>query len=557
MVAAHDSARLGAGQTADRRRRARKLGSFFHILWTRHGRPTLCPITTRRHNLSITPSNSWLVGGGEMGALIRSLDWSRSPLGPIDTWPQSLRTRLGICLSSRFPMAIWWGPEIVQFYNDGYRPFLGTKHPRSMGQRGDECWAEIWNVCGPLYRHVMTTGDSTWSADLQLLMERDGYLEETYFTFAYSPIRGESADVLGNLITVTEPPGRVLGERRLRTLHDLGTLAMAAKTPEEAAQLASETLSANDADMPFSLLYLVEDDGRHARLVASSGGIESPATPSLIGDDARWPAGQVLASARAVVVDDLRALEPLPSGPWTDPPHTALALPLMSGETVVGVLVAAVSPRRQLDDAYREQLLTAQRNGVRLLKLVNTLLDFSRIEAGRAHAVYEPVDIAALTADLGGAFRSAVERAGLDFVVECAPLAEPVWLDRQMWEKIVLNLLSNALKFTFEGRIVVRLRDAGERVVLEVADTGIGIGAEDLPHLFERFYRAREARSRSHEGTGIGLSLVQELVKLHGGTIDVTSRPGEGTTFSVALPRGTAHLPKDRIGARSGVSTGT
>src|SRR5947209_16135580 len=178
MVAAHDSARLGAGQTADRRRRARKLGSFFHILWTRHGRPTLCPITTRRHNVSITPSNSWLVVGGEMGALIRSLDWSRSPLGPIDTWPQSLRTSLGICLSSRFPMAIWWGPEIVQFYNDGYRPFLGTKHPRSMGQRGDECWAEIWNVCGPLYRHVMTTGDSAWSADLQLLMERDGYLEE-------------------------------------------------------------------------------------------------------------------------------------------------------------------------------------------------------------------------------------------------------------------------------------------------------------------------------------------------------------------------------------------
>src|SRR5437867_39522 len=485
MVAAHDSARLGAGQTADRRRRARKLGSFFHILWTRHGRPTLCPITTRRHNVSITPSNSWLVGGGEMGALIRSLDWSRSPLGLIDTWPQSLRTSLGICLSSRFPMAIWWGPEIVQFYNDGYRPFLGTKHPRSMGQRGDECWAEIWNVCGPLYRHVMTTGDSTWSADLQLLMERDGYLEETYFTFAYSPIRGESADVLGNLITVTETTGRVLGERRLRTLRDLGALAMAGKTPEEAAQLAAETLSANDADMPFSLLYLVEDDGRHARLVSSSGGIESPATPSLIGDDARWPAGQVVASARAVVVDDLRALEPLPSGPWTDPPHTALALPLMSGETVVGVLVAAVSPRRQLDDAYRgfydvlagqiatilanahahmeerkradaltaldrakteffsnvshefrtpltlmlgpledvlrapdlpaaerEQLLTAQRNGVRLLKLVNTLLDFSRIEAGRAHAVYEPVDIAALTADLGGAFRSAVERAG-------------------------------------------------------------------------------------------------------------------------------------------------
>src|SRR5439155_566512 len=127
--------------------------------------------------------------------------------------------------------------------------------------------------------------------------------------------RGESADVLGNLITVTETTERVLGERRLRTLRDLGALAMAAKTPEEAAQLAAETLSANDADKPFSLLYLVEDDGRHARLVASSGEIESPATPSLIGDDAREPAGQVVASARAGVGDDLRALAPLPSGP--------------------------------------------------------------------------------------------------------------------------------------------------------------------------------------------------------------------------------------------------
>src|SRR3989442_1037071 len=111
-------------------------------------------------------------------------------------------------------MAIWWGPEIVQFYNDGYRPFLGAKHPRSMGQPGDECWAEIWDVCGPLYRHVMATGESTWSADLQLMMERNGYLEETYFTFSYSPIRGERADVLGNLITVTETTERVLGERR-------------------------------------------------------------------------------------------------------------------------------------------------------------------------------------------------------------------------------------------------------------------------------------------------------------------------------------------------------
>jgi signal transduction histidine kinase len=196
----------------------------------------------------------------------------------------------------------------------------------------------------------------------------------------------------------------------------------------------------------------------------------------------------------------------------------------------------------------RERLDLIQRNGVRLLKLVNALLDFSRIEAGRVEAVYEPTDLAAYTAELASVFRSAVERAGLRLVIQCRPLSAPVYVDRAMWEKVVLNLLSNAFKFTFEGEITVSVSQAADHALLEVRDTGIGIPAAELPHVFERFHRVRGARGRAHEGTGIGLALVQELIRLHGGTVTATSEPGTGTTFTVAIPTGAGHLPAERVG---------
>jgi PAS domain S-box-containing protein len=191
----------------------------------------------------------------------------------------------------------------------------------------------------------------------------------------------------------------------------------------------------------------------------------------------------------------------------------------------------------------RSQLELAQRSGKRLLKLVNTLLDFSRIQAGRAQAQFEPVDLAAYTAELASLFRSAVEQAGLQFTVDCPPLPEPIYVDRDMWEKTVLNLISNAFKFTFEGEIAVSLHSVGNQVALIVRDTGTGIPADELPRLFERFHRVEGARGRTIEGTGIGLSLVQELVHLQGGTISVESTPDQGSTFTVQLPTGVAHLP--------------
>jgi len=200
---------------------------------------------------------------------------------------------------------------------------------------------------------------------------------------------------------------------------------------------------------------------------------------------------------------------------------------------------------------HRERLKMVHRNSLRLQKLVNTLLDFSRIEAGRIQAIYEPVDLARFTIELASTFRSAVERADMRLVVNCEALEEPVFVDRDMWEKIVLNLLSNAFKFTLEGEIEVALRQVGRTAQLTVRDTGTGISAEQLPHIFERFHRVEGTRARTHEGTGIGLALVQELVRLHGGTATVRSVYGVGTTLTVTIPLGWAHLPAERLGGSS------
>jgi PAS domain S-box-containing protein len=213
-----------------------------------------------------------------------------------------------------------------------------------------------------------------------------------------------------------------------------------------------------------------------------------------------------------------------------------------------------------LDDALTNQsppppasLEMIHRNALRLLKLVNGLLDFVRIEVGRLRASYEATDLSLLTAQLASVFRSAVERAGLQFVVDCPPLPEMVYLDREMWEKIVLNLLSNALKSTFEGEIRVTTRATGTEAQLSVIDTGTGISESDLPHLFERFQRIDGARRRSHEGSGIGLALVKELVEMHGGSIRVESTLGAGTEFIVTIPFGEAHLCHGSV-VRNGAS---
>jgi PAS domain S-box-containing protein len=511
-----------------------------------------------------------------MGARMRELDWSNTPLGAVTEWPQSLRSTVSMLLPSKAQIVLFWGPEFSVLYNDAYRPVFGAKHPRALGLPGREAWSEIWDsMLHELLAGVVRTGEAFWAKDLLFEVERYGFPEETYFDVSYDPVRVESGAVGGVYCIVTETTERVVGGRRMAVLKDLAERNATARTARDACILAMETLAAKPQDIAFALTYL--DDlqsctpGAQEQLAASPPELvrdlsisSSPAGRLVVGLNPRRPfdepyrafvdlvadqLGTALTNARAYEQERKRAeaLAELDRAKTTffsnvshefRTPLTLLVGPLEDG------LADAATP---LAPVHRERQEVAHRNALRLLRLVNTLLDFSRIEAGRIDAHYEPTGLASFTAELASVFRSAVEKAGLQFIVDCDPLPEPVYVDREMWEKILLNLLSNAFKFTFDGQIRVELRLRGDRVELRVADTGVGIPKTDLPRMFERFHRVTHTRARTHEGTGIGLALVQELARLHGGGITVESEEGRGTTFTVTIRTGTAHLPSDRI----------
>ncbi|MGY5627566.1 SpoIIE family protein phosphatase [Streptomyces sp. UC1A3] len=518
-----------------------------------------------------------------------------------------------------------WGPDLTFFCNAAYRrDTLGAKYPWALGRPAREVWAEIWDDIGPRIDTVMSTGKATWDEGLLLFLERSGYTEESYHTFSYSPLRDDRGAVVGMLCVVSEDTERVIGERRMATLRDLGSDPSVVRTEEEWLAFANQQLNANRRDLPFTLTYLLADDGS-ARLADSTGLREGhPAAPVTLPGDASgvWPVTALTHGESVLVPLEDAPFAGLPAGDWPRPPSHALVLPLLQqGGSPYGFLVAGLNRYRALDDGYRgfvelvaghlaagiasarsyeaqqrraeelaeldrakttffsnishefrtpltlimgpvdelrsrlseadahvrEELEVVHRNGLRLGKLVNSLLDFSRIEAGRMQARYEPTDLSLVTADLASVFRSAIDKAGLDFRIDHSELPEPVYIDRGMWEKVILNLLSNALKFTFDGSIHVSVRAVDKHAVVTVADTGIGVPAAEMPRLFERFHRIENARSRSNEGSGIGLALVKELVGLHGGTITADSTEGEGTRFTVTLPFGSAHLPPESL----------
>ena len=567
--------------------------------------------------------------GAGTGAVI--LEWPH-PVGSVAMWPHSLRAAVSVMLASGFPTLIMWGTEGTQLYNDACRSVLGATKPQTaFGQRPSRCWAEICDtLLEPMFQQVMSGGKPVWIEELMLVVDRNGYFEEAYFTFSCGAIRDETGDPIGMLASFVETTARVLSERRLRMLGELAAHASSARTPDVTCRNIASTLETHENDIPFFLMYLVDSDGRNARLCASTG-VAPDASPQVVAlsgsadPELVWPIARVTRTGQAEECGDLRFLAgSLSGGPWSEDAQTALAVPIVSGGhgTPIGVLVAGISPRRALDDDYgaflslvatqigtalgnarsyeaerqrgdamaaldraktafftrisdefrkpltlmlgpagdllagahgrlsgdqHEQIAVLHANATHLLKLADTLHAFLRIEAGRVEPRFEPTDLAAFTLELAGVFRSAVDRAGLAFTIDCQPLDEPVYVDRDMWEKIVLNLISNALKFTLRGHIEVILRRAGAYSELVVSDTGTGIAAEHIPHLFRRFYRIPDAHGRSEEGSGLGLALVDEFVRIHGGSVNVTSEPGTGTSFTIRLLMGEAHLPADRI----------
>jgi PAS domain S-box-containing protein len=568
----------------------------------------------------------FLDGGGEMGARMRALDWSRTGLDDPATWSQSLRTVVRILLTSRFAMWMAWGEDLTFFCNDAYLPTTGVKRDWVLGARSDKVWAEIWPDIGPRIRHVLATGEATWDEALLLYLERSGFAEETYHTFSYSPLADDLGETVGMLCVVAEVTERVIGERQLDLLRDMGARLSAAFTRADVMEALTGRFNAGAPDVPFGLVYLIGQETDDAYLAAIHGlERDTPATPARISLEDRkrpWPFTRNMTQAETFALPP-DAVCDLPLLHWQKAPTQAFVAPITSAEGAapVGYFIAGLSPHRAFDSSYRgfielltgqiaaaiaradeyesakaraealseidraktvffsnvshefrtpltlmlgpledalaqsedlsaqqrDRLEVAHRNALRLLRLVNALLNFSRIEAGRVQASYRPTDLAALTIDLASSFRSATDRAGLKFVVDAQQLSEPAYVDRTMWETIVLNLLSNAFKFTFEGEIAVALQQQGTTAVLTIRDTGVGIPPEELPRLFDRFHRVEGAKGRSFEGSGIGLALVKELVAQHGGEISVQSEVGVGTSFAISMPVGRDHLGSDRI----------
>ncbi|RJF76597.1 ATP-binding protein [Rhodopseudomonas palustris] len=576
-----------------------------------------------------TGFDNLFLGRGELTALFREFDWTSTPLGPPEQWPQALKTAVRIMLTSQQPIWIGWGSELIFFYNDAYKAIIGGKHPWALGLPTREVWHEIWDDIAPLLAKATSGHEGTYVEAQLLIMERNGFPEETYYTFSYSPIPTEDGSPGGIFCANSDDTQRVISERQLSLLREVASNAAQSRNVAQACESSAAALATDPRDLPFALIYLVEPGGETARL-ATSAGIDTnhpgvkPVLSLAFGAEI-WPVADTLQSGTPQLVDDLpgRFGFDFPTGGWRSPPARAIVLPIQSSGDAgpSGFLIAGLNPFRLYDAGYRdflalvagqiaaaitnadayeeerrraealaeidraktaffsnvshefrtpltlmlsplEEVITqtglsddqhallgiAHRNGLRLLKLVNTLLDFARIEAGRLTAHFRPVDLAAFTAELASNFRSAMDKAGLRLVIETLPLPQPVYVDRDMWEKVVLNLLSNAFKFTFEGEIAVSVGTSpdGKSAEIVVRDTGTGIPSDEIPHLFERFRRVEGARGRSIEGSGIGLALVQELVKLHSGSIRVESELGRGSAFHVTLPFGTAHVPAGR-----------
>lgn len=571
-------------------------------------------------------ASDFLSGGGELGKRIREFDWSNTSLGPVNTWPHSLRTCIRIMLTSRQPIWIGWGKDLIKLYNDPYIAIAGGKHPLALGTPASVVWKDIWREIGPMLRQVMEKDEGTYVESQLLIMERNGYPEETYYTFSYTPIPGDDGKTAGVFCANTDDTVKIISERQLKTLTQLGKRLTNCQNNTEVIKNTIDTLRENPHDFPFAIFGTIS--GSKAILAYSTPlGVAENVIPKELELEAdnilAASIKKALATREPQIIEDAPAnMGAMPTGAWEKPPEKAIALPIVQTgiKEPYGVLVVGLNPYRLLDDKYssffslisdqiatsfadvhlleeerkraealaeidraktiffsnishefrtpltlllgpvedmlldsrispdnKERLDLAYRNALRMQKLVNTLLEFSRIEAGRVEGRFSRIDISSFTKDLASIFRSAIEKAGMQLYFSSDEIKNEVYVDKEMWEKIILNLVSNAFKYSKEGKIEVKVAEVDNRIEVTVFDTGLGIPEDQLSKIFERFHRIENIHGRSQEGTGIGLAMVKELVKIHRGTISVKSKLWEGSAFTVAIPAGRDHLPADKI----------
>ncbi|ODN83508.1 hypothetical protein L202_01642 [Cryptococcus amylolentus CBS 6039] len=650
--------------------------------------------------------------------LMASTDWTKTPLGPREQWPQSLKTIVALVMNYPHQCCLWWGRDLTLIYNEPYAKAI-HKHPSIFGMSGPSAWSEIWSSLGPI-SEIVLAGTPVWKEDdfllfRQLAHQGDGVFEE-YHTWMWVPILQEDGTFGGLWNATIRTTKKVLAERRMVTVREMGQRTAIARTMEEFDKAVVDILENNPRDAPFAALYHVDQIApvkmqsrgtaaaevtKHdpneihvnVSLVGSVGIPENhPSTPSNVSFPLRhrrrssttrfsqgdissspalsmhsssvsntgkanlgtfprpgasfdsskseghpapetesWPLREALQCRRLVLVEDVTELiKDFNVRVWDELPSAAVVVPISSDsdeEVPNAVLVLGLNIRRPFDEDYeswivsaflrlqlasgiaavhsyevehqrlnelaaidraksllfsnvshelrtpltliagpiddllleakdnghRDMLLMVRRNMRRLARLVSTLMDVSRLEAGRLRATFRPVNIGTMTSDLAVLFKRAIEKAKLQYTIEVDNTPENAFVDPEHWEKIVFNLIGNAMKYTMSGFVHVKLHYVENQIVFEVKDSGVGIPRSDIHLIGERFHRVQSV-SRSHEGTGIGLSLVKELINLHGGSFEIESVTEEesedrshGSTFRVRIPLGCDHLPYEAI----------
>ena len=520
---------------------------------------------------------TFLSGGGEMGARMRAFDWATSTMGPPDAWPQSLRTTLTILLNTNHPMFIWWGPDLIQFYNDAYMQTMGPeRHPSALGQRGRECWEEIWPIIGPQIEQVMSGQGPTWHEDQLVPVTRHGSLENVWWTYGYSPIVDEAGDVGGVLVVCNDvtvqhettetlrktderlqfaldagggvgtwdwdiASDRIYADARFATLFSVDPVRAAQGTPvdefvkaihpDDRDRIARRIKEAVAKGADFAEEYRVVGSGGRVRWLIARGRCYHDEA----GRAVRFPGVVVDNSERQLALQALQDAN-LRKDEFLAMLGHELRNPLAPILTSLEVLerVRFDSPK-----VVRDALGIIGRQTRHLAELIDELLDVARITTGKITLNLDHVEIAS-------AVHRAVEqsqhlissrRHRLDLELP----DEPLYLKGDLGRitQVISNLLNNAAKYTEPGGTITLAVAADDRDVrIRVSDTGIGIPAETLPHVFDLFTQSRRALDRSQGGLGIGLTLVRRIVELHGGRVSARSAgAGCGSEFLVRLPR--------------------
>jgi PAS domain S-box-containing protein len=530
----------------------------------------------------------FLQGGGEMGERTRKYDWASSPVGAPDQWPKSLQTVVATLLSSRFPMFLWWGADLIQFYNDGYRPSLGNdgKHPHALGQKGKECWPEIWDIIYPLIHQVLTTGQATWSEDQLVPIYRDGSIQDVYWTFSYSPVRDDLGTISGVLVICTETTEKVAYLRQISESKkelefaidaaDLGTWDLNPATNKFAANSRLKEWfglqPADEIDLAKAIDVMHESDRQRVTeairyaLNPVSGGyydidyrIINPLTGTqrivrakgkAIFDDQQNPVrfngilqditDQMNARRQIeeVVTDRTRELAEAnrhlerSNADLRQFAHVAshdLQEPVRKIATYASLLEAYTTEASAQN--YLHKITMAAE---RMKALIRDVLVYSQVSD--QDALFEPVDLQSTVQELEGEFELLVAQTSARLQYHDLPHIQGIPL--QMTQ-LFGNLLSNALKYTRPAVppvITITSEQQGPYYHLRVSDNGIGFEpqyAEQIFRIFQRLHRKSE-----FSGTGIGLAICKKIVENHHGEIYATSIPGQGSTFHVLLPAG-------------------